>query len=338
LKLSKLYKDTEKIVENIESEVKKQQSNLDWQISDKDKFANDLNTVIKKITSFKQLNNSISSYITSTVDIIKNTDNNMADKLDVSMNKIPSDNTNADNSPKPNPAFNSNGSYGGNQGSPMNNYDEVVDIVHKYHPEYNKDQVEDYLEKLNSEGCGYVALTNTLFRQYAGREAEFEKKFGFPMYKENGELNHEALITDFYGATDNHNKSGWWIFSHDSVNSNEDISATQGSGTTEESRKYRWEMYLDNHDIDVNVDNDVKVTPANFNQVSKSGDIVVRINPCRLLDENGNVAANSSGGHAMTVTGVTDDGRYIVSSWGEQYYINPKDKYNYLDFQQVKYE
>ena len=27
----------------------------------------------------------------------------------------------------------------------------------------------------------------------------------------------------------------------------------------------------------------------------------------------------------MSVTGVTDDGRLIVSSWGKKYYIDPKD-------------
>ena len=31
------------------------------------------------------------------------------------------------------------------------------------------------------------------------------------------------------------------------------------------------------------------------------------------------------GGHAMMVTGLTDDGRIEVSSWGERYYITPDD-------------
>ena len=29
------------------------------------------------------------------------------------------------------------------------------------------------------------------------------------------------------------------------------------------------------------------------------------------------------GGHYVTITGIADDGRYIVSSWGEKYYIDP---------------
>ena len=43
-----------------------------------------------------------------------------------------------------------------------------------------------------------------------------------------------------------------------------------------------------------------------------------------MYDENGN-RYYIDGGHAITVTGITEDGRYIVSSWGEKYYINPSD-------------
>ena len=31
------------------------------------------------------------------------------------------------------------------------------------------------------------------------------------------------------------------------------------------------------------------------------------------------------GGHWMTITGVTDDGRYIVSSWGKKLYLKPDE-------------
>ena len=41
-----------------------------------------------------------------------------------------------------------------------------------------------------------------------------------------------------------------------------------------------------------------------------------------MRDDSGNVST-LGGGHFVTITGITDDGRYIVSSWGEKYYINP---------------
>lgn len=43
----------------------------------------------------------------------------------------------------------------------------------------------------------------------------------------------------------------------------------------------------------------------------------------------------------MTVTGMTDDGRFIVSSWGQQFYVNPstyQKNDNVATFEVVKYE
>lgn len=41
------------------------------------------------------------------------------------------------------------------------------------------------------------------------------------------------------------------------------------------------------------------------------------------------------GAHAMVLTGTTDDGRYIVSSWSEKYYVNPDEldgvRYMFID-------
>ena len=47
-----------------------------------------------------------------------------------------------------------------------------------------------------------------------------------------------------------------------------------------------------------------------------------------LQDINGNTVQFIDGGHAMTITGTTSDGRYIVSSWGEKYYIDPSQIVN----------
>jgi len=39
--------------------------------------------------------------------------------------------------------------------------------------------------------------------------------------------------------------------------------------------------------------------------------------------QDGGKTITLPGGHYVTITGVADDGRYIVSSWGEKYYIDP---------------
>lgn len=234
--------------------------------------------------------------------------------------------------------YDDRGRYGGNQGSPQNinksdeQYDEIVDIIRKYYPDFTDKDIEKYLKKLNSEGCGYVALINTIFNQYAGRTDEFEEAFGFSMYDENGELNFDLLLVDFYSAMDNRHS----FFGIDYYDSNEDYSATKGYGTTMESREYRWENYLEDRGIQADV-HEVTVTPENYNKIAQDGEIIISVHPVILYDENGKCVVDVDGGHAMTITGVTEDGMYRVTSWGKEYYIKPNGQYERMGFQQVSY-
>lgn len=241
--------------------------------------------------------------------------------------------------------FDDDGSYGGNQGAPQAQYGEereaLYDIVRKYYPSWDENQIKDYLKKLNSEGCGYVAIVNTIFQHFEGREEEFERKFGFPMYGENGDLNYNRLIVDFYSATDNHNRG--WLF-QDKINNNEDSSATKGYGTTPYSQKYRAELYLKDKGIDVKVEIRKKVSVDNYQKLAEEGSVIINYHYGNLYDEKGKVYQYIDGGHSMTVTGVTEDGRYIVSSWGQKLYIDPNEslsengKQTSYDFVYYKYK
>lgn len=240
-----------------------------------------------------------------------------------------------------NPTFDENNAnqYGGRQAGPMgatgDERDELYDIVRKYYPNMTDDEIKDYLSKLNDEGCGYVAIANSIFAEFEGKEDLFEEKFGFPMYDEKtGKLNYNMLVTDLYAATDNHNHS-FWPWGGDTVDPNEDASATDGWGTNEKSRKYRTELYLKDKGIDCSINNNIKVTPENFSNYD-DGHVIMRAENFDLVDENGNVT-HVDEGHAMTVTGVTDDGRLIVSSWGQKYYIDPNAKGCHYDYAYYEY-
>lgn len=248
--------------------------------------------------------------------------------------------------------FDESGGYGGDQGEiaykiikPSEEWDSLVDIIRDTYPAI-KDPEETIalVNKLNNEGCGYVAVVNTIFAAYEGREGEFERDFGMPMYR-NGDLNYKELLLDFYCKTDNH-KAGFFGFGKDKVNKNEDFDGEgwwgttigydskkdeTGSGTTPDQREYRLNLYLKEKgaDLDVEVKHNVKVAPdvESFREISKDSYIVVSDQNVPLTRPDGS-KVNFSGDHAMVVTGVTSDGRYIVSSWGEQYYIDPKDLNN----------
>lgn len=114
-------------------------------------------------------------------------------------------------------------------------------------------------------------------------------------------------------------------------------------GMTLKQCEYRWEQYCKAHGINVDVINNVKVTPSNFEKLSYDGMVTILAGNFNLYDMNGNMIHSNVGGHFMTLMGFTEDGKYIVSSWGEKYIMDPaemnfKDKDTFLYFQHVVYK
>lgn len=240
--------------------------------------------------------------------------------------------------------FDDKGKYGGDQGSAKGKIfgakKELYDTVRKYHPEWNDKQIKKFLVKLNSEGCGYVAIANTIFMQYEGKEDEFKKKFGFDMYAKNGDLNYDQLIVDFYTATDNHWQDDE---GNDFIYTEEDKSDVVGWGTIPESQKYRAELYLKEKGVNVNVQLGKEVTIKNYEELSKEGEVIINYHFGYIYDEKGKKVQFIEKGHSMTVTGVTDDGKFIVSSWGKKLYVDPDEiidkngKRTHFDFVYYQY-
>ena len=225
--------------------------------------------------------------------------------------------------------FDDVGGYGGNQGHMKDVYYwdpikcwELLDDLRKYYPNMTIFEAFSYFSQLNSVGCGYVALANTLFMEFADRPEEFERIFGYPMYK-NGDLNFDRLILDIYATTDiagfNDGKNG------------------RPEGTVDASRAAIMRYFLQNKGISVSTQANVNVNEHNFRSITENGGyVILGYRNGNMYDENGN-AHYINGGHAITVTGVTDDGRYIVSSWGEKYYINASDIGNDDTFMVFRY-
>ena len=213
--------------------------------------------------------------------------------------------------------FDDDGSYGGNQGNmdqvykwdPIKCWDLLRDL-REYFPNMSVFEAFRYFSRLNSVGCGYVALANTLFMEYASRPQDFERTFGYPMFKD-GDLNYDRLILDIYATTD---KAGF-----------NDRDDGLPNGTVDDSRAHIVEHFLRDKGVDVETEANADVTPENFREISENGGyVILGYRHGNMYDENGN-RYYIDGGHAITVTGITEDGRYIVSSWGEKYYINPSD-------------
>lgn len=244
--------------------------------------------------------------------------------------------------------FDDEGGYGGNQNVNSDMSEDIRSaakamISQKYHRELISDEEFDiFLKRLGSEGCGYVALINTICVHFENREQEFLQKFGYPLYAENGDFNFDYLLLDLYSSMDNYDPNthqrNYQMDYKEKDDGSKDIynfwQDTTGKGTTVGERKYYIEHFLGAHNIKVLHRNYANVTLTNFEKLTKQGwQIIVSLH-------NGKIYRNGYEEfverHAMQVTGVTDDGKFIVSSWGKQYCFDPKEN-EYLYFSMLRY-
>jgi len=160
------------------------------------------------------------------------------------------------------------------------------------------------------ESQGATALVNDVILEYLdGREEEFQKKYGCPPLLEGRRINPKArqAILDDYQNTSS--------------------TSMDTSGTTLYSLENRLQHYLNEKGVTCSV-NPINGMPDNsqLKQYMDNGkNVNISVSDFNLYDEKGNAVYTDVGGHWMTVTGMTDDGRYIVSSWGERYYLNPSE-------------
>ncbi|MBR3630055.1 MAG: hypothetical protein IKN55_06245 [Oscillospiraceae bacterium] len=173
---------------------------------------------------------------------------------------------------------------------------------------------EATIDGLNSEGCEYTAIVNTIFEYYTHREngaEEFERKFGFSLRDHKGRLNYNAVLVDVYSKYDDPNFGG----------------------LTDKRAEKILEAYMaepgkdGQSSVNVNMRTNVHITKTNIDNYLRDGkQVIVSAQNVKIYKEDGSVLQNCAGaGHAMVVTGVTEDGRYIVSTWGEKAYLDPKD-------------
>ena len=248
----------------------------------------------------------------------------------------------------------------------------IYDFVRKQegYENYSETQIHELLNKINNEGCGYVALVNTLFLEFPGTEEEFEQIYGFPMRDKDGNYNFNQMLIDIYCKTDDkyfltedlgknalicdvlrdyHDNPAKFEQDYgvkydpnsetipDEVSNailaryDGEVASYKAEGTTIYSQENRLLAYLHEKGIDANVNCSSSSTMSldSVKNTLESG-TVVKLSlgkRTQFCDENGNVQQTLGGGHAVLITGVTDDGRYIISSWGNQYYVDPSQTY-----------
>lgn len=252
------------------------------------------------------------------------------------------------------------GQYGGNQHSFISNIDKlltddrIIRSLMNSFPELNNyseaermEIMEAYLTEICKHGCGYVAMVNTIFEQYIGREKEFESIFGFPMYTvgDSGipDFNYEYLILEYVNYIWSHSVYDIVELSGYDGTVNRDaedlaLNPDQGEDTakitgTGQSIKDQFEAFMKetyNMDVDVSFISTKTGMEAsqfilnNFDENSNT-QYIIAVKGSELYDVNGDLTNENVGAHAMCVTGINADGQIEVSSWGKKFTIDLND-------------
>lgn len=219
-------------------------------------------------------------------------------------------------------------------GSQMNARDleikqgEFLEMLRNKFPEKSDAELKQLLADLTSEGCGYVAIANTFFMNYRGTEAEFEETFGFPMYvilpDGTKVVNHDALILDFYASTvycqQDFSKEGA-LFYDESV---------LKDGTNQLTRRYRIDKYFGEKGFSITTNEIGSISAETYKKYAAEGkSVILTIRPVQMRRVSDDYIMNipiEEGGHAMTVTGVAENGNLLVSSWGWEWEVPIENK------------
>jgi hypothetical protein len=191
--------------------------------------------------------------------------------------------------------------------------------------------------------CWDIAMVNTLLERYKDDPSDFEQKFGIPLYA-GDDFNFDGIAELYYD----------WI----KQNHPDDLTAGQNGALGLYMSCYSscWTEFCADHGVKADVTphitpvpghpNEVytdqmmtDVTPQNWVKKAKGGTIEVNVNWVDLIDPSTgqHVIPKQNGAHAMDITGVTDNGYFIVSSWGKEYYLDPSNGSIY-DFMKITYE
>ena len=178
----------------------------------------------------------------------------------------------------------------------------AIQIAEDYYPDANKEELQDIFSQLALGGCGNMAMTNIVFKKFEGNEDGFYDTFGYTMYDIKYDKSTNGLTVDY-----NYEPLAVDLFCHERKNGN--------------IKMFQQTSFWDTGTLSHNVDSMINYLKDKYN-VSLKG----FSEPIEYYGEKGYILYNMDGsiytpygdGHAMVGIGRTNDGKIIVSSWGEK--------------------
>ncbi len=189
------------------------------------------------------------------------------------------------------------------------------EILNKYGISKKTDQTY-MMVMIEDHGCGFVTMANIIADFYKDNPVEFERIYGFPLYDTNEDgnkvFNYDYILLDIFlkNKTKDDKQYDVRTSNYEEILRNSFPSQTVSVQTTP-------------RDISIET----------YKQYIKSGNyqyasIAVSDYSLKPYGNNTDKAMSSKGGHLMTITGISENGNFIVSSWGKEWELTKGTPYN----------
>ena len=248
--------------------------------------------------------------------------------------------------------------YGGYQGfldiffEDYINDEKIREIINNYFPNENitEEQLQLLFSRMRRIGCGYISCINTIFDNYSYlSDDEWKNMFGFDRMNNNyHQYNYQYLFLDlflFYQQELNHYENinellgneSLYESSEDIAISNESLAIEGANGMDSDYLIDIMKKYYDKYNINAEVSS-IDCSNENFineaEQAFRNGRKIIiateNINIYYPYDIDNNeliddLYMGDFSAHSFTLTGITEDGNWIVSTWGKELIINSED-------------
>lgn len=239
--------------------------------------------------------------------------------------------------------------------SSMNENSKFTNLVNKLKDKgFSEKDAVFIIENLNSIGaCSYASTSNAIFSLFMNNPEQFQMVFGFPMYDQDGTFNGEELILDLYLFA-NSVENGGGLFIQDRNDPNKmnviydenDISQTMMNQITLTTAYGIYEWILDDYlkskgtsltfscNSTPNVSDGQTVIEIVQDALANGEAVSIGLHPksenmpifmTKIKDDGTKGLSTINGGHSVFVTGITETGEIIISSWGEKFILSAAD-------------